>query len=70
MIMMTDNLAMKIISNLQIPLCRHYEIRKDSQKYGQRPCKNCVKSIFSKMIPTGLLMKKRPSFPSKICPVF
>ena len=39
MIMVTDNLATKItISNLQIPLCRHYEIRKISQKHGQRPC--------------------------------
>ena len=29
------NLAAKItINNLQIPLCRHYEIRKSSQKYG------------------------------------
>ena len=27
-------------------------------------------SIFSKMKLTGLLMKKRASFPSKICPVF
>ena len=41
MIMITENLAMKItINNLHIPLCRHYEIRKDSQKYGLRPCKN------------------------------
>ena len=47
MIMMTDNLAAKItISNLQIPLCRHYEIRHDSQKDGQRPSKNCVKVRF------------------------
>ena len=39
MIMMTENLATKItINNLQIPLCRHYEIRKDSEKYGKRPC--------------------------------
>ena len=28
------------------------------------------KSIFSKMKLTSLLMKKRASFPSKICPVF
>ena len=28
-------------SNLQILLCRHYEIRKDSQKYGQCSCINC-----------------------------
>ena len=67
-IIMTDNLATKItISNLQITLCRHYEIRKDSQKYEQRPCK---KSIFSNMKLTNLLMKKHASFPSKICPVF
>ena len=46
MIMMTDNLAMKIISNLQIPIRRHYEIRKDPQKYGQRPSKNCEKVHF------------------------
>ena len=46
-IMMTDNLATKItISNLRLPLCRHYEIRKDSQKYGQRPRKNCEKIDF------------------------
>ena len=38
MIMMTENQATKItINNLQIPLCMHYEIRKGSQKYGQRP---------------------------------
>ena len=28
------------------------------------------KLIFSKMKLAGLLMKKRTSFPSKICPVF
>ena len=28
------------------------------------------KSIFSKIKLAGLLMKKRASFPSKICPVF
>ena len=32
--------------------------------------KNVKKSILSKMELTGLLMKKRASFPSKICPVF
>ena len=38
-IMMTDNLATKItISNLQIPVCRHHEVRKVSQKYGQSTC--------------------------------
>ena len=48
MIMRTDNhLATKItINNLQIPLYRHYEIRKDSQKYGHYPCKNCEKVDF------------------------
>ena len=46
-IMMTENLAMKItIDNLQIPLCKHYEIRKDSKKYGKRPCRNYKKSPF------------------------
>ena len=47
MIMMTDNLAAKItISNLQIPLCRHYEIKHDSQKDEQLPNKNCEKVRF------------------------
>ena len=47
MIMMTDNLATKItISNLQIPICRHYEIWKDSQKYEQHRSKNCEKIHF------------------------
>ena len=49
-------------NNLQIPLCKHYEIRKDS--------KFVKNSVFSKMKLTSLLMKKRDSFPSKICPVF
>ena len=45
MIMMTEKLATTItMSNL--PLCRHYEITKDSQKHGQRPCKNCEKVHF------------------------
>ena len=36
---MTESLPTKItINNLQIPLCKHYEIRKDSKKYRQRPC--------------------------------
>ena len=71
MIMMTDNLATKItISNLQVPLCRHYEIRKCSQKMGNVLAKIVIKSIFSKMKLTRLLMKKRASFPSKICHVF
>ena len=34
------------MSHLQIPHCRHYEITKDSQKYGQHPCKNCEKVHF------------------------
>ena len=47
MIMMTENLAKMItIHNVQIALCRRYEIRKDSQKYGQRPCKNYEKVNF------------------------
>ena len=45
--MVTDNLETKItISNLQIPLCRHYEITKDSQKYGQSPSINGEKVHF------------------------
>ena len=44
MIIMTEILATKItINNLRIPLCRHDEIRKGSQKYGQRTSKNCEK---------------------------
>ena len=47
MIKMKDNLATKItLSDLQIPLCRHYKIRKDSQKYGQRSGKNCEQVQF------------------------
>ena len=47
MIMMTEDLANKItINNLQILLSRHYEIWKDSQKYGKRPCKNRKKVQF------------------------
>ena len=38
MIMMTENLATKIIHNLQIPLCKHCDIRKDSPKYEHRSC--------------------------------
>ena len=34
------------IHNVQIALCRRYEIREDSQKYGQRPCKNYEKVHF------------------------
>ena len=34
------------------------------------PAKIVKKSNFSKMKLTGLLMKKRASFPSKICSVF
>ena len=30
----------------KITLCRHCEIRKDSQKYGQRPSKNWEKGHF------------------------
>ena len=64
MIMVMENLAMKItINNPQIPLCKHYEIRKDSKKIVK-------KSVFSKMKLTSLLLRKCASFPSKICPVF
>ena len=45
--MMMENLATKIIiNNLQVLFCRHYEIRKDSQKYVQRSCKNGKKVHF------------------------
>ena len=43
----------------KIPLCKHCEIRKDSQKYEQRPGKIVKKSVFSKMKLACLLMKKR-----------
>ena len=33
----------------KIPLSRHCEITKESQKYGQCPCKNVKKFIFSKI---------------------
>ena len=48
------------------------EIRKDSQKYGQCSCKNREKVHFwlNEICLAGLLVKKRTSFPSKICPVF
>ena len=47
MIMMTENLATKIaINNLQIPLCRHYEIRKSTRKYGQCPCNALMRIHF------------------------
>ena len=71
MIMMADNLATKIIiSNLQIPLCRHYESRKDSPNMANVLAKVVKKSIFSKLKLTGLVIKKCASFPSKICPIF
>ena len=47
MIMMTENLTTKItINNLQIPICRNYEIRKGSQKYGELSYKSGEKVHF------------------------
>ena len=47
MIKMTENLATKInINNLQIPLSRYYEIRKDSQKYLSASLQKLWKSPF------------------------
>ena len=71
MIMMAENLATKItINNLLIPLCRHYETRKDPKNMGNVLAKIVKKSIFSKIKLTSLLVKKRASFPSKNWPVF
>ena len=70
MIMMTNNLATKItVNNLQIPFCRHMKLGK-TKNMGNVLAKIVKKPIFSKMKFTVLLMKKRATFPSKICPVF
>ena len=68
MIMMTDNPATKITtSDLQIGIMK---LGKTLKNMGNVLAKIVKKSIFSKMKLTGLLMKKRTSFPSKIFPVF
>ena len=68
MIMMTDNPATKItISDLQIDIMK---LGKTLKNMGNVLAKIVKKSIFSKMKLTGLLMKKRTSFPSKIFHVF
>ena len=68
MIMMTDNPATKITtSDLQIGIMK---LGKTLKNMGNVLAKIVKKSIFSKMKLTGLLMKKRTSFPSKILHVF
>ena len=68
MIMMTDNPATKITtSDLQIGIMK---LGKTLKNMGNVLAKIVKKSIFSKMKLTGLLMKKRTSFPSKIFHVF
>ena len=46
MIMMTESSNKDCYESSTDTLCRHYEIRKDSQKYRQRACKNCEKVHF------------------------
>ena len=46
------------------------KLGKTLKNMGNALAKIVEKSIFSKMKLTGLLMKKRASFPSKNCPVF
>ena len=71
MIVMADNLATKItVSNLQIPSVGTMKLRKTLKHMGNISEKIVKKCIFNKMKFTGLLMKKRVSFLSKICPVF
>ena len=69
--MMTENLATKItINNLQISSVGTMKLRKTLKNMGNILAKIVEKFIFSKMKLTSLLMKKRASFPSNICPVF
>ena len=69
--MMTENLAPKItINNLQISSVGTMKLRKTLKNMGNILAKIVEKFIFSKMKLTSLLMKKRASFPSNICPVF
>ena len=54
----------------KISFYRHCEIRKHSQKYEQRPCKNCEKVYFL-WNETSRLSNEETRFISfKICPVF
>ena len=46
------------------------KLGKTLKNMGNALAKIVKKSIFSKMKLTSLLMKKRSSFPSMICPVF
>ena len=46
------------------------KLGKTLKNMGNALAKILIKSILSKMKLTSLLMKKRASFPSKICPVF
>ena len=52
------------------PFVHTMELRKALKNMGKVLAKIAKKSVFSKMKLSGLLMKKRTSFPSKICLVF
>ena len=71
MIMMTENLTTKTTtSNPQVPSADTMKLRKTFKNMGNVLAKIMKKSIFSKIKLAGLLMKKRASFSTKICPVF
>ena len=70
MIIMTENLATEItMSNLQIPSADTMKLENTIKNMGNVLAKIVKKSILSKTKLAGLLMKKRASFASKICPV-
>ena len=54
----------------KIPSIGTVKLQKTLKKMGNILTKIVKNLIFSKMKLAGLLMKKRTSFPSKICPVF
>ena len=71
MIIMTENLATKIaVNNLDNPSVGTMKLGKTPENMDNVLAKIVQKSIFRTMKLTSLLMKKRPSFSSKICPVF
>ena len=51
------------VAGVQIPFCRHCEIRKDSQNIGKVLAKILKMSIFSEMELASPVMKKHASFP-------
>ena len=69
--MMTENLATKITRVIyRYASVDTMKLRKNLKNMGNVLAKIVKKSIFSKIKLAGLLMKKRASFPLKICPVF